>query len=232
MIYFTSDLHFSHPLVAALRGFSDISGDIKLQKSLMSSNEFESHCDLTEHNKTIIRNINSVVKQTDELYILGDICSGTKHSMDEALKCLSKLNIAPTKRHLILGNHDGFSLSLTMRTKLAEQFSTIDVYSFINICNSIPVVLSHIPRRQVITGTYNHHGKKENNNIQYSPNVPLNILNLYGHTHTINPYEYFYYNSINIGLDAWRMNVVSEEKIYESLKRWNNSWYKETEDAK
>lgn len=50
MKYFTSDLHLGHPLLANLRGYTD----------------------LAEHDQTILDTINAHVGRNDELYILGD----------------------------------------------------------------------------------------------------------------------------------------------------------------
>ena len=82
MIWFTSDLHFGHE--AAIR---------------MCGRPFKN---ADEMNKTIIDNINAVVKQDDTLYILGDICHRISIEKGDELinqiKCKNKI--------LIKGNHD------------------------------------------------------------------------------------------------------------------------------
>lgn len=78
--FFTSDLHYSHSNV------------IKY-----SNRPFK---DVTEMNETLIKNWNSVVTQTDEVFLLGDVSFTSK----EITKIfLHQLN---GKIHLILGNHD------------------------------------------------------------------------------------------------------------------------------
>lgn len=80
--WFTSDLHLGHHLAAEKRGFSSIS----------------------EHDSTIIENINASVSKRDKLFILGDLAfSLPSLSLVNDLKCR---NI-----ELILGNHDKFALA-------------------------------------------------------------------------------------------------------------------------
>ena len=73
MIYFTSDLHFAHPFVAAYRGyidddivrrFKDKETKITYIKALydsIGSDEFSKRCRTDMHDEKIIRNINAVV---------------------------------------------------------------------------------------------------------------------------------------------------------------------------
>ena len=80
MIYFTSDLHLGHdkPFMYEPRGFKSIQ----------------------EHDKAIIDNINSIVTNEDDLYILGDIIMGDQ---DRGIELLKSIN---GKKTIILGNHD------------------------------------------------------------------------------------------------------------------------------
>ena len=56
MIYFTSDLHFNHNknFIYESRGFKSIE----------------------EHDKEIIKNWNNIIKDNDDVYILGDLMLG------------------------------------------------------------------------------------------------------------------------------------------------------------
>ena len=80
MIYFTSDLHFSHnkEFLYGPRGFSSEG----------------------EMNEAIIENWNSVVTSEDDVYILGDLMLSNN---DEGLKCIKQLK---GKLHIVRGNHD------------------------------------------------------------------------------------------------------------------------------
>lgn len=79
-VYFTSDLHFSHQrdFLYVPRGFDSIE----------------------EHNETIVKNWNSVVRPQDYVYILGDIMLNDD---DTGIKLINRLNGA---KYLIRGNHD------------------------------------------------------------------------------------------------------------------------------
>lgn len=81
--FFTSDTHFSHNLVARLRGFVSIE----------------------EMNDVLIDNWNSVVNKGDDVYHMGDF-SFTKNT--EIPSFVNKLN---GNIYLIRGNHDNFGLS-------------------------------------------------------------------------------------------------------------------------
>lgn len=80
MVFFTSDTHFSHnkPFIYEPRGFSSAE----------------------EMNEKIIENWNSVVKQEDEVYLLGDVVLS---NMEAGIAALKRLN---GKIHIICGNHD------------------------------------------------------------------------------------------------------------------------------
>ncbi len=81
MVYFTADLHFGHNAI------------INMQERPFKSVE--------EMNRVLLQNFNSVIRQNDTVYILGDIC----HHMttEEANELIGKMN---GKKYLIVGNHD------------------------------------------------------------------------------------------------------------------------------
>lgn len=80
MIYFSSDLHFNHN-----------------KDFLYSPRNFDS---IELMNMTIINNWNSIVKDEDEVYILGDLMLGDNEAGMSFLKLLKG------KLHIIIGNHD------------------------------------------------------------------------------------------------------------------------------
>lgn len=59
-----------------------------------------------EMNETLIDNFNSVVKQGDKVYCLGDFSFGDKEETESIYRKLNKC-----QHHLILGNHDGDNVS-------------------------------------------------------------------------------------------------------------------------
>ena len=203
MQWFTSDLHFAHPHVAKLREFEDY----------------------REHDETIIRNLNELVAPDDDLYVLGDISSGSKTSLDEALRLLHRLNVGRTHRVLILGNHDSTRLEAGKIRKFITEFGQVALRGTTTIPGAGHVLLSHYPwaehmngskRADLSTNALDTHYKR------LAPSIDFRNLLLHGHTHATTPYEFLIgskysidpdYTQINIGLDAWELKPVSEEQI-------------------
>lgn len=79
-VWFTSDPHFGHRLVADLRGFGE---------------------DAEEHDLTLMENWRKVVGSNDQVWVLGDLCMAHP---EDALDIIEAL---PGTKHLIAGNHDG-----------------------------------------------------------------------------------------------------------------------------
>lgn len=173
-IWFTSDLHFNHdkPFIYKDRGYSSIE----------------------EHNEALIKNWNEKIKNSDEVYLLGDVCMG--EDIEANIKLLKRLkgNI-----HLITGNHD--------TDKRIENFKKNHIFTEI-----IPVgtmfkyrkwifILSHYP---MIVSNYDDKFKK--------------IWNLCGHTHTTAKFEERIFNSYNVGVDAHNNFPIEIEEIIADLK--------------
>lgn len=92
MKYFTTDTHFGHPLVSVLRGFTTFDPGHTQYDALLSSQgrkaaedwvkgvvlddsrlNFRKAADTDAHDEAIVANINRIVGEDDELWILGDI---------------------------------------------------------------------------------------------------------------------------------------------------------------
>lgn len=192
MIYFTSDTHFCHnkPFLYEPRGFKSIE----------------------EHDETIVRNWNSIVKPEDEVYHLGDVMLIDN---EKGIKYLKSLN---GKIHLILGNH-----CTNTRIELYKQcpnIVSIDYVKEIKIGKNY-FWLCHYP---TITANYDD-------------NKPWakHLINIYGHTHQtekfyrtketseINPYMYC------VCLDAHNNRPVSIDEILLDIKTKVNEVKKEKE---
>ena len=115
MRYITADQHFGHLRI------------IDYCKRPFSSVE--------EMDETMIERWNAVVRKTDDVYHLGDICF--RQSREQVDRLLSRLkgNI-----HLIQGNHDSGSLKNVKRFVSFQQIKRIKV-------GDQPVVLCHYPMR-------------------------------------------------------------------------------------
>ena len=152
MRYFTSDTHFGHPLVTALRGFLN-NGRLRAEyldiwqtqtraaahawiKQYVHDNQtsFKTICDIARHENTIIGNINEIVGHDDELWILGDL--SYRCTVEHTLECLRRINCQHL--HLIIGNHDR-NFRLRFNDMLYEDvFETIDDYCEIDM--ELPVL--------------------------------------------------------------------------------------------
>lgn len=106
--YFTSDTHFAHPFVAALRGYAKPG----FRRTTIKQQANETHMQVKncvnwyQHDMDVTDHINETVGENDELYILGDLCSGGAWSLQQALMHIKSLRCPRNNRHLILGNHD------------------------------------------------------------------------------------------------------------------------------
>lgn len=81
MKYYIADLHLGHENI------------IRLSKRPFKT--------VQEMDDVIIDNINSVVTDDDDLYILGDVCFKCNNPMDY----INRIN---GRKHLVIGNHDKF----------------------------------------------------------------------------------------------------------------------------
>lgn len=82
-IFFISDLHLGH-------------------KNILKFSLMRGGTDLHSHSEWLVEQWNSVVTKRDLVWVLGDVCFDKDH-----LKYLKRMN---GNKHLILGNHDIFSL--------------------------------------------------------------------------------------------------------------------------
>lgn len=194
MQWFTSNLHFAHPHVAKLRGFEDY----------------------REHDEVIVRNINAVVKPDDELYVLGDISSGTARSIDEALNLLHRLNVGRRHRTLILGNHDSTRGEAGKTRKFFTEFGQVAMRGSAYVPGLGNVLLSHYPYAHHLDDGP-HDGLSTNATSSRFQRLAIpddgrSIL-LHGHTHATIPDEFPDPRQCNVGLDAWELRPVHENAL-------------------
>lgn len=168
MIYFIADTHFHHNNVISFcqRPFTDVG----------------------EMNDTLIKNWNSVVKPTDEVYILGDfLYKGTGKQANELLGSLNG------RKYLIKGNHEHYLKSADFNTSLLEWIK--DYHTFVYYKRKF--ILFHYP---ILEWEGYHH----------------NSIHLYGHVHN-NQSDYFSdilgNRAINVGADMIDFKPISIEKI-------------------
>jgi len=115
--YYISDTHFAHRNIVV---FTDNNGN-KIR-------EFETY---EEHDEAIIKNVNSIVKPQDRLYICGDVAISKR-----GIENVGRLN---GRKVLIKGNHDIF--------KLKDYTSYFDDIRSYKMIPKHGVIVSHIPIR-------------------------------------------------------------------------------------
>lgn len=132
-IFFTSDLHLGYTnIVRGCSGWSDKS-------------EVRNFDTLEEHDSTIIEGINKVVKATDVLFILGDVCfKGFGKAGVEQLKMyLNSINCRNI--YLAYGNHDDL---IRKNNDLQNRFVlTGDYFELEYEKGQPPIILSHYAMR-------------------------------------------------------------------------------------
>lgn len=194
MQWFTSDLHFAHPHVAKLRGFDDYK----------------------EHDRQIIRNLNELVAPDDDLYVLGDISSGSKTSLNEALSLLHRLNVGRTHRVLILGNHDSTRLEAGKLRKFITEFGQVAMRGSACVPGLGNVLLSHYPYADYLDDRPADGLSTNATSSRFQhlaiPDNGRSVL-LHGHTHATIPDEFPDPRQCNVGLDAWKMRPVNENAL-------------------
>lgn len=222
MIYFTSDLHFCHPFVAATRGFGPKCDNMNELIHTVGESEFAKMTNWRKHDEVVVRHINARVGKQDELYVLGDLSCGSRDSFEQALHMLDKLYVPPSRRHLILGNHENFKVKDSVRVTLAHTFGYVSTCEYLYV-DGVPIVLSHVPLLEDMDGRVRK-GLAENSYSKslrkHAVNVPKGTLHLHGHTHSSTPRDSRNPLSVNVGLDAWNLFPVSLTEIlsYNSIK--------------
>lgn len=170
--FFTSDLHLFHDknFVYEARGFSSID----------------------EMNEAIVERYNSVVRDDDFVFILGDIAL---NNYDKGLEYIGRLR---GHKWLIIGNHD-MSKSRIAKCKESGHFFNV-VTADVLIDGKRTFYLSHYP-------TITSNGEEK-----YFP------INLYGHTHQK---DNFYNNNpkmYHVGVDSHNCYPVSLEEIKTDIR--------------
>lgn len=222
MIYFTSDLHFCHPFVAATRMFGPKCDNMNALIHEVGESKFAHMTNWKKHDEVIVRHINARVGKQDELYVLGDISCGSRDSFEQALRMLDKLYVPPSRRHLILGNHENFKVKDSVRVGLAHTFGYVSNCEYLYV-DGVPVVLTHVPLLSDMDGRVRK-GLAENSYSKsmrkHAVNVPSGTLHLHGHTHSSTPCDSRNPLSVNVGLDAWNLFPVSIAEVlsYNTVK--------------
>jgi calcineurin-like phosphoesterase family protein len=131
MDYFTSDLHLGHQAILEYtqRGYYLKGADRNI----------------AIHDQWVIDRINTHVKPTDTLWIIGDV---TTYKRYEALQLIEKIN---GHKHLVMGNHD--KGNETVFTNAKDVFESVQWYKELHL-NKKKIILFHNPIAEWDSGHY------------------------------------------------------------------------------
>lgn len=178
-VWFSSDHHFGHEKVAGLRGFDDTK----------------------HHDAFIIDRHNNVVKDTDIVYFLGDLSSGSNAATLDALDCVSMMK---GRKRLIAGNHCPIHPMNRDSHKwfdfYLDVFDSVAPFGRASV-HGTKVLLSHFPYET---------DRGEPRYMQYRLRDHGELL-LHGHLHS--HAKWTSEREIHVGLDAWDMYPVSDIEI-------------------
>ena len=171
MIYFTSDTHFNHT---------------NILKYESETRPFET---IEEMNEVLISNWNSVVKEDDIVYVLGDFFMGTLDSIEPIYNRLNGKVI------LIRGNHDTKN-----RLKIYEELGIeIKDIEYLNYKGRF-FILCHFP---IASEEFIKMVIRDNSE----------VVNLYGHIHSNAPKGYVN-GTYHIGCDTNNLTPISIQQVW------------------
>ncbi|WP_236691605.1 metallophosphoesterase family protein [Bifidobacterium aesculapii] len=230
MRYFTTDTHFGHPLVSVLRGYTTFDPERAHYNELLATHgrkaaedwakgvvlddsrlSFRTTANTDAHDEAIVANINRIVGEDDELWILGDI--GFRTSVKHLKDCLRRLNCRNLRA--VIGNHDDWWLENKPARNL---FASIEANGTVELAGldaahpeaTETVNLSHFPYREDLAFGWPDDAARFHD--QALPFDGRRLL--YGHTHQLSP-EGARPEALNVGLDAWDLEPVSETRVAE-----------------
>lgn len=180
-VHYTSDLHFAHPKLAGLRGFDTVGA----------------------HDAAVLEPLYELGPD-DELWVLGDICTGGVESMHVALAHLASLSVP---LHLVTGNHDPVHPMYRGAQRhfgdYAAVFASVQQFARTKI-GERGVVLSHFP----YADSPDRFTTRDFSQFQLPD---LGMWLIHGHTHSTERRSGK--RSINVSLEAWGLRPASESEI-------------------
>lgn len=206
-VFFTSDLHIGHRLVAHLRW-----------NALGHQEGVDDETVVGWHDAHLAQGWDDLVDEGDQIWVLGDISAGGTSSQRKALEWLSE---RPGNKHLIAGNHDGcHPMHRDSHKWQAEYLGVFDSVQSAAVRKvptglanpaTVRTLLSHFP--------YMEHGQHIPDRFTqwWLPDEGVPIL--HGHVHSDERVTFSDAGTqqIHVGLDAWDLKPVSLEQITELL---------------
>lgn len=211
--WYTSDTHIGHELVARERGFI-VPGEFKEHRG-----EMKPKGDVQAHADFLADMWDSTVRPQDTIFVQGDI------SINGSYEALEWHRQRTGRKILIMGNHDPvwpFHRDAYKNFALwSEVFDAMFPFLRRKLGGKY-FLMSHFPYAG--TGAEGH--GVEDRALQYRlPDMGMPLL--HGHTHGQERYHISDEGShqLHIGLDAWDMQLVSQDTIQGWLEHPESSFY-------
>lgn len=166
--------------------------------------EIRGFASVEDHDQAIVANWNSAVGKNDIVWVLGDVTIGSG-----GLDYVALLN---GRKHLIVGNHDavfpGHRDSHKAQRKWLEYFDSIQAYARRKV-RGVEFMMSHFPYSGDHTAVDRYPGYRLRD---------VGMLLVHGHTHENIQLHSGRPRQLHVGLDAWDLKPVPEEKVVELLR--------------
>lgn len=205
-IFYTSDLHIGHALVARERFDRACIEQHLVFSAVHRTDEEWTALAVKWHDKTLAENWDKVVSPDDTVVVAGDISAGSGGACRRALEWVKARNGV---KRLIAGNHDpvhGMHRDAHKHyAAFMEVFKSPETFARIRV-EGKEVMVSHFP--------YNGDHSAEDRHTPYrlrDEGVPI----IHGHTHSTEKFSVSNAGTpqIHIGVDAWDMTPVPVSDI-------------------
>lgn len=213
-VFYLTDAHIGHRLVARERGFVD-----KSHTEVFRGTEVYA-ADTAAHDNYLANVWDSTVRPQDIVFELGDASiNGSDYALDWHAE-------RPGTKILISGNHDPIHPFHRDAMKHYERWSSVftgGIFPFLRRkLEGHYFLMSHFPYAG--TGAEGH--GVEDRYLQFRlPDMGMPLL--HGHTHGTEKYHVSDNGShqLHVGLDAWDLNLVHQETIQAWLKDPTSSFF-------
>ncbi|SKF80163.1 metallophosphoesterase [Mycobacteroides abscessus] len=191
-VWFTSDLHIGHELVARER-----------TKGWVLPRYVGAEIDA--HDRILAEKWDAVVQPDDQVWVLGDISAGGTQAQKKALAWLRG---RPGEKHLVPGNHDGchpmYRDSHKWQAAYLQVFRSVQPFARRRI-GGRDTLLSHLPYLgdHTTAQRFNQYRLRDEG-----------VWLLHGHTHSrfINEPK-VHPRQLHVGVDAWHMAPVLIDRL-------------------
>lgn len=215
-VFYTSDTHIGHKLVARERGFVFPDHAPEWDERAQA---FRPVPDPGAHDRALALYWDTTVRDIDHVFVLGDISiNGSEYALEWHYN-------RPGHKHLISGNHDPVNPYHRDSYKHYSEWSVVfdSIQPFLRRkLGGKYFLMSHYPYAG--TGAEGH--GVEDRMLQFRlPDMGMPLL--HGHTHGKERYHVSDNGSheLHVGLDAWNMEFVDQDTIQGWLEHPTSTFY-------